>query len=257
MIATQSKIITSETQIAPGVIVNSDINASAAIAGSKLQALSVGANAGVIPSTGVANAHVSATAAIADTKLDTIATAGKVSGAALTSLGSIPAGAGQIPSANLTTDWQNLGSADLSGGAASSLTLSGLSARKFMRFYIFIDAPANGQVSFTFNNNGGAVYSYKYLNLSASGSGFSGSTSCNPFQTNYAVDTAMVIDVCNTAAGQVKPFWVNTMTFSNDGGAMCGGGYNDTTNQITRIDITNSGGNMGTGTIIRAYGSAD
>jgi len=49
---------------ADGSIVNADISPSAAIAGSKLQALSVGANAGVIPSTGVADAHVAAGAAI-------------------------------------------------------------------------------------------------------------------------------------------------------------------------------------------------
>ena len=47
------------------------------------------------------NADVSASAAIVDTKLDTIATASKVSGAALTLLANIPSGAGVIPSANL------------------------------------------------------------------------------------------------------------------------------------------------------------
>ena len=84
------------------MIVDSDVNASAGIQGSKLQALVVGTNAGVIPSTGVANADVSATAAIVDTKLAQITTAAKVSGAALTLLGSIPAGAGVIPGANVT-----------------------------------------------------------------------------------------------------------------------------------------------------------
>lgn len=47
------------------------------------------------------NANISATAAIADTKLAQITTAGKVSGAALTSLSSIIPGAGSIPYANL------------------------------------------------------------------------------------------------------------------------------------------------------------
>lgn len=49
----------------------------------------------------IENADISDTAAIADTKLAQIATASKVSGAALTSLSSIPSGAGVIPSANL------------------------------------------------------------------------------------------------------------------------------------------------------------
>lgn len=49
----------------------------------------------------ITNAKVSPAAAIADTKLAQISTAGKVSGAALTNLAGIPAGAGNIPSANL------------------------------------------------------------------------------------------------------------------------------------------------------------
>jgi hypothetical protein len=51
--------------------------------------------------TGIVNADVSNSAAIADTKLAQITTASKVSGAALTSLASIPAGAGVIPAANV------------------------------------------------------------------------------------------------------------------------------------------------------------
>ena len=47
------------------------------------------------------NANIKANAAIVDTKLATISTAGKVSGAALTSLGDIPSGAGEIPGANM------------------------------------------------------------------------------------------------------------------------------------------------------------
>lgn len=47
------------------------------------------------------NTNLSATAAIADSKLAQIATAGKVSGAALTSLTSVPVAAGIIPIANL------------------------------------------------------------------------------------------------------------------------------------------------------------
>lgn len=49
---------------------------------------------------GITNANISASAAIVDTKLDTISTAGKVSGAALASLGSVPSGGGILPGAN-------------------------------------------------------------------------------------------------------------------------------------------------------------
>ena len=70
-------------------IVNADINASAAIALSKLAtgALPSGitvASANIVNDT-IVNADINASAAIVDTKLDTITTAGKVSGLAITS----------------------------------------------------------------------------------------------------------------------------------------------------------------------------
>ena len=49
----------------------------------------------------ITNADIDPNAAIADSKLAQITTAGKVSGAALTSLSSIPSAAGVIPAANL------------------------------------------------------------------------------------------------------------------------------------------------------------
>ena len=89
---TNSNVVTSSAQILDGIVTNVDIAANAAIAYSKLNlALSI------------VNADVSASAAIVDTKLAQITTASKVSGAALTSLASIPAGAGVIPSVNIPT----------------------------------------------------------------------------------------------------------------------------------------------------------
>jgi len=57
----------------------------------------------------IVNADIKSDAAIVDTKLAQIATAGKVSGAALTSLANIPSGAGDIPKANLDGDWDTDG----------------------------------------------------------------------------------------------------------------------------------------------------
>lgn len=51
--------------------------------------------------TNIVNADINASAAIADTKLAQITTASKVSGSAITSLTSVPAGAGNLPIANL------------------------------------------------------------------------------------------------------------------------------------------------------------
>lgn len=51
----------------------------------------------------IENTNISGSAAITDTKLAQLTTAGKVSGAALTSLASIPSAAGVVPVANLGT----------------------------------------------------------------------------------------------------------------------------------------------------------
>ena len=82
-----SGVVTS-TMILDGTIVNADINASAAIALSKLAtgALPSGitvASTNLVNGT-IVNADISASAAIADTKLATISTAGKVSNSATT-----------------------------------------------------------------------------------------------------------------------------------------------------------------------------
>lgn len=49
----------------------------------------------------ISNANISASAAISDSKLAQLATAGKVSGASITLLTSLPSGAGIVPTANL------------------------------------------------------------------------------------------------------------------------------------------------------------
>lgn len=110
-------------------IVNADISASAAIAGSKLAQITTAGKvsgaaltslsstpsaAGALPVANIPSSipyskltltgavlNADLAGSIADTKLSTISTAGKVSGASLTSLSSIPSGAGVIPSANL------------------------------------------------------------------------------------------------------------------------------------------------------------
>ena len=50
----------------------------------------------------IVNAEIDAAAGIVDTKLAQIATASKVSGAALTGLASVPSGAGELPIANMS-----------------------------------------------------------------------------------------------------------------------------------------------------------
>jgi len=86
--------------------------------------------AGTDPELLITNAKVSPTAGIADTKLAQITTAGKVSGAALTSLASIPSGAGAIPVANIP----DLSAAKITSGTLSSDRLdTGTTANKILK----------------------------------------------------------------------------------------------------------------------------
>lgn len=92
---------------------------------------------GTDPALQITNEKVAAAAGIADTKLATISTAGKVSGAALSSLGSVPSGGGQLPIANggtgqstanaalnalLPSQTGNSGKALISGGTNATWT---------------------------------------------------------------------------------------------------------------------------------------
>lgn len=52
----------------------------------------------------IVNADISSSAAIAGSKLATITTAGKVDGSAINNLANIPSGAGNIPSANMSSN---------------------------------------------------------------------------------------------------------------------------------------------------------
>ena len=69
------------------------------------------------------NTNIVASAAIVDSKLATISTAGKVSGAALTSLTSVPSGAGLLPRANSQPTFVDRGDPASADVTQASLTL--------------------------------------------------------------------------------------------------------------------------------------
>lgn len=58
--ATLNDLAVTTAKLADSAVTDAKVSATAAIAGSKLQALSVGANAGVLPSTGLVDTHVAA-----------------------------------------------------------------------------------------------------------------------------------------------------------------------------------------------------
>lgn len=161
-------------------IVNADISASAAIAGSKLATIttagkvsgaaltsltSTPSSAGALPVANIPSSipysKLSLTGAvlnadlagsIADTKLSTISTAGKVSGASLTSLASIPSGAGIIPVANLPALGLSFVSATTFAGEETK-TISGLTTG--VPYFIILDlVSASGNADLQLYPNG-------------------------------------------------------------------------------------------------------
>ena len=147
---------TGVTAIAAGVIVNADINASAAIDYSKLATLTsgnivLGSSANVATSTAVTgdvtisnlgvtaiasgvivNADINASAAIVDTKLATIATAGKVSNSATTAASANTASAivardasGNFTAGTITAALTGTASGNLVSGGALGTPTSG------------------------------------------------------------------------------------------------------------------------------------
>ncbi|OGR76213.1 MAG: hypothetical protein A2X32_03000 [Elusimicrobia bacterium GWC2_64_44] len=146
------------THIADGSIANADLAGS--IAYNKLTLTGAILNADLAGSiaynklalTGaILNADLAGS--IADSKLNTITTAGKVDGAAVTGLASLPAGAGLIPAANLPATVSYLGSdissAEIADGtiADGDLAASGFNLSKFTVGQINTDLVAGTLVS--------------------------------------------------------------------------------------------------------------
>jgi len=223
-IASAGNVITSSAQlgadvvltgaIKDGEIVNADIGAAAAILGSKLQALSVGANAGVIPSTGIVNAHLSGTAGITDANLAQITTANKVHGSALTGLASIPAGAGVIPAANVPGSLAEAGTTVLKTGGAAGTTAAA-SYTKVKEFISGRSGTLRIDCNLHSSNGSTAVYYKVYVNGVAAGAEH---TTTSGSDQNFSDDIAGInygdlIQIYAYAAGGAATAVVNNTNY--------------------------------------------
>lgn len=146
---TSAKLALLVSSATMSAIVNTDVDASAAIAWSKLS--TTGA---------ITNSDINSSASIADTKLAQITTASKVSGAALTSLSSIPSGAGTIPSANLPAQ-VGIGTIDtVSDDSTTTATTDGFAISTATSSngaldYVRITVVANGSTFYSIAPSGG------------------------------------------------------------------------------------------------------
>lgn len=183
-----------------GNIDNTNIAASAAIAYTKLNL-----------SGSIVNADINASAAIADSKLAQITTASKVSGAAITLLTSLPAGAGVVPTANLGSGTANSSSVLFgdqtykSGGSIGGLRFVSNTAvaaasntgdititnTNFYQVNFFFNTLSGGDTfSIRFNNDTGSVYKSAFNGRTSGGALTGGSASATSIVTATAASSS-------------------------------------------------------------------
>ncbi|MDD4980709.1 MAG: hypothetical protein PHC54_05525 [Candidatus Omnitrophica bacterium] len=165
----------------------------------------------------ITNAKVSATAGIVDTKLATISTAGKVNGAALTGLASIPSGAGSIPNTNLATintagkvDGAALtGLANIPAGAgvipAANVPSTGFTLPSGAVFFMMTGSCPAGSTDVT------ATYSNKFIRVNATQGSTGGSDTLSILEANLPSHTHPSGTLTAASAGA----HTHTMSFGN------------------------------------------
>ena len=160
-----------------------------------------------------------------------------------------------------TNFWEELGTANLSGGTADLLNITSFTAKKYLWIQYYIEeSTANANARLTFNNDTGSNYAYRrslnggtdYTGTSKayiSPDGFeAGNKLVNMFIINNSATEKLIISnsITNATAGAGNAPTRCEMTFK----------WTNTSSQITRIDLTNSdSGEMGTGSILKVWGS--
>lgn len=212
-------------KIVDGTIVNADINASAAIAKTKISGTAVTlADTGTITSTMIAdgaivNADINASASIVDTKLATISTAGKVSNSATTATSANTASAivARDASGNFTAGKATLATADVTTVVETASIVS---------------ASATGTINIDFSTNPTVYYT---LNASANWTLNVRGTSVASL--NSIVSTGQIATVTFLATNGATPY--RPTVFQVDGNAITPkwmGGTAPTTGNASSID---------------------
>lgn len=206
----------------------------------------------------ITDANISASAAISDSKLAQITTASKISGAALTSLASIPSGAGIIPTANLPSFGVTLVSTS-TPSAVSSFTISSLSsATRYKLILNLLQNTSAGAQSIRFNSDSGANYAFGNIYVlaattvsgNASNSGQS-MINLTPGASTVASGSYSMYELnFQTVQGNVNKVLITGTGNSNDGTNFFGqviNGFYTGASSLTSITVLTSAGTL-TGT---------
>lgn len=241
-IVSQPSIVTSSSQISPGVVETTDL-ADDAVTDAKLAHGTAGAvksfDASGVPSEvapGTSGKFLMSNGAAA---VPTYETAGK--------------------------DWEQLGEATADGTSAT-LAIAGMSARKQLLIYAeVVDIASASELRFRFNADSGTNY---HSTVVVNGGAAADRTSGTGIEYSSAGGTidypaSLVIHVLNNSAGRAKSGFWQAMDFPTGLGAAPGdivqGGFawNNTANQITGFSLVSSAGNLASGTTITVYGKKD
>ena len=161
-----------------------------------------------------------------------------------------------------TNFWEELASVDLSGGDASSLSTSTITAKKYLWVQFFVEVgTTNDDVYVRFNSDTGSNYSWRRSIDGGSDSTNTSNTSIDPegsLQTSQPMFANMFI-INNS--GNEKLVIGNT-TRSNTAGAgnaptrrEWAAKWANTSNAITEVSLTAQSGNLKSKTIMKVWGS--
>ena len=148
--------------------------------------------------------------------------------------------------------WEELGR--LSNSAQTSITVSSLPARKYLKIMFLFNPSTGATLSMRFNGDSGNNYAYAFVN--PYGGSFSPATSASSANLLALTDSGAqnligdfnVVNISNRQKGVQGN--IGGGTSAGAGGRMCIGAWNNTAAQISSVVFSISSGNLGAAELI-------
>ena len=137
--------------------------------------------------------------------------------------------------------WQEIGRTTL-GSAGDTISVASLPARKYLMFVADVIASGAITTSLRFNNDSGANYGFRYTNINTVGSGSDAVTSIGTFGNSaHSTIRGEVLNIATrTKLGSARS--MDSVGASRPGYVEFYFSWNNTSAQINRIDLVNTGG---------------
>ena len=150
------------------------------------------------------------------------------------------------------TGYELLASADLSGGAATSISSGTFTAKKYLRIMFTTGTTSSGSITIRFNNDSGNNYDHnRARNFVVDG--YSSNQAQIAIQTTNETEPGYVILDVNNFTNEDKRFTGRIIRDPDSLGDFWGR-YEVVSSQITRVDFFCSSGNFPTNTYLEVYG---